>query len=170
MEESKMEKTIQKTKHYRAGFKKTTSKSHTVNVNLTKQDSVLQLNIPETTKLNQIEIKLSLINEYVQSGQLKYLAAVLNTMEHIDKTLLKCLDIRIKTSYEHVIDITTKFNLAIINVHVDIKYKCKDNGLAYLYEFLHRGRLAILNHDYCSPTFFLELVRILTDMAIDIDG
>lgn len=161
---------MEKSKHFRSKIMKVSKNSHNSNINRIDEDPETYLITPDTTKLNHIEIKLSLLDEYVQSGQVKYFIAVTNVMEHIDKTLLKCLESRIKLSYEHKFEITSQLNLVKTSVNVDIKSDCKLNGLSNLYEFLHRGRHVILTHEYNGPNYFNELVRKLTSMAIDIDS
>lgn len=160
---------MEKSKHFRTGLKKIPKRSLKNNLSLTVQDTEHQLIDHEPTITNQIVIKLTLFDEYVQSGQLKYLADVLNVLEHIDKTLLKCLDNRIEVLPIHTIESSSQYNTSIINVYLEIKTESKYNALASLHEFMHRGRHTILTHDYNNPNFFSELVRKLTEMAIDID-
>ena len=161
---------MDKSKHFRPGLKKTSKESQKSNLSPIERDTVQEIITPAATKMNQIEIKMLLIDEYVQSGQLIYLVAVLNAIEHIDKTLLKCLDRQIKVSHDRRLVTIGLFNIAKVNVNIDIKSESKFNGLANLYEFLHYGRRTILTHNYNGYNFFNELVKTLTSIAIDIDS
>lgn len=157
-------------KQFRPGMKKITKKSQKNDQEPINRETELQTITDTATNMNQIEIKLSLIEEYVQSGQLKYVTDVLNAMEHIDITLLKCLDSRIEVTKVHTIDSDSTFNSVTINVHLEIKCGSRTNGLASLHEFMHHGRHAILTHNFNDLDFFCDLARKLTEMAIDADS
>jgi len=115
---------------------------------------------------NQIHLRIHGTEELSLSGQLDQFKNIFESLQQMDDFILSCSDIAIKSV--HRIDQSSTFKEPKINIFFELSNNSPDIH-NIIYAYLDKCRRAICCCDYCSPDYFDDLIRVITELSIEFD-